>query len=104
MIHGDAHAGNLLVDGGALAAVIDWIDLAVGDPAVDLAIGWSLPPRRARADFLAAYGPVSAATWARARVNAVARHGLAMIAAGTGTGDAGVAAHGRAVVARALVD
>ena len=55
--------------------MIDWGDAAAGDPAIDLAIGWSLIPRAARGDFIAAYGDLPAATWARARIHAVARHG-----------------------------
>src|SRR5687768_15318644 len=34
-IHGDLHPGNLLVSGGRLSAVIDFGDLAAGDPATD---------------------------------------------------------------------
>lgn len=90
VVHGDLHAGNLLVDDGGLRAVIDWGDCGAGDPAIDLAIGWSLVPPRAREDFLAAYGAVTAATWARARVNALSRHGLAILAWGRDLGDAAV--------------
>jgi aminoglycoside phosphotransferase (APT) family kinase protein len=41
-VHGDIAAGNLLVQGGALTAVLDFGQLAVGDPACDLAIAWTL--------------------------------------------------------------
>jgi len=86
LVHADFHAGNLLVD-DSLSGVIDWGDRAAGDPAIDLAIGWSLVPAAARDDFLAAYGAVTPATWARARVGAVARQGLALLAWGQGLGD-----------------
>jgi aminoglycoside phosphotransferase (APT) family kinase protein len=70
-IHGDLHPGNLLVRGGRLAAVIDFGDLAAGDPATDLAIAWMLLPDRARPIFrAAAAGPersIDDDTWARAR-------------------------------------
>lgn len=39
-VHGDLHSLNVLVEGGALAAVIDWGDVTAGDPACDLAIAW----------------------------------------------------------------
>jgi aminoglycoside phosphotransferase (APT) family kinase protein len=57
-IHGDLHPGNLLVEGGRLSAVIDFGDLAAGDPATDLAVMWMLLPSEVRQAFLsAARGP-----------------------------------------------
>ncbi len=41
-VHGDISTGNLLVQNGHLSAVIDFGQLAVGDPACDLAIAWTL--------------------------------------------------------------
>jgi len=67
-LHGDLHAGNVLVDGGRLSAVIDWGDMAQGDPPTDLASVWMLlPDVAAREAAMEAYGPASAATWQRAR-------------------------------------
>lgn len=40
-VHGDIALGNLLVRQGSLAAVIDFGQLCVGDPACDLAIAWT---------------------------------------------------------------
>ena len=88
LVHGDLHPGNVLIDeDGGITAVIDWGDCSAGDPAIDLAIGLSALPPEARGDFLLAHGDVSPATWARARVNAVSRHGLAMLAWARDTGD-----------------
>jgi aminoglycoside phosphotransferase (APT) family kinase protein len=65
--HGDLHGRNVLVKDGRLAGVIDWGDMAAGDPACDLAAVWMLlPDREARRHAMAAY-PASDATWARAR-------------------------------------
>jgi aminoglycoside phosphotransferase (APT) family kinase protein len=51
-VHGDVAAGNLLVDGeGRLCGVIDFGCAAVGDPACDLAIAWTLFDSRSRAAF-----------------------------------------------------
>jgi aminoglycoside phosphotransferase (APT) family kinase protein len=57
-IHGDVHAGNVLVaEDGALAAVIDWGDVAAGDPASDLAAAWLIADDPD--DFFAVYGEVT---------------------------------------------
>lgn len=67
-LHGDMHPRNVLVAGGRLAAVIDWGDIAKGDRASDLAGVWMLLPNRAgREAAMAACGPLSPATWRRAR-------------------------------------
>ncbi|MFV9505578.1 MAG: aminoglycoside phosphotransferase family protein [Oscillochloridaceae bacterium umkhey_bin13] len=67
-IHGDLHPRNLLVVDGQLRGVIDWGDLARGDPATDLAAFWMLWDDRDERDAgLAAYGPLSAAMMQRAR-------------------------------------
>lgn len=41
-VHGDLLAENLLVRDGRLLAVLDLGGLAVGDPTVDLVVGWEL--------------------------------------------------------------
>ena len=41
-LHGDLHSGNLLAERGRLSAVIDFGLLAVGDPACDLMVAWTL--------------------------------------------------------------
>ena len=64
--HGDVAFGNLLVEGGRLAAVIDFGTSGVGDPACDLAIAWTLFGGESRDAFRAALGPDDA-TWARGR-------------------------------------
>lgn len=65
-IHGDLQPGNLLVRDGALAAVIDFGGLAVGDPACDLAVAWSFFSGAAREAFWRAVG-ADDASWARGR-------------------------------------
>ena len=49
-IHGDLHPGNLLITGGRISAVLDFGDLAAGDPATDLSVMWMLLPPAARPD------------------------------------------------------
>lgn len=65
-VHGDIAIGNLLVQNGQLSAVIDFGQLAIGDPACDLAIAWTLfieESRKAFRDVL----KLDKATWERGR-------------------------------------
>jgi aminoglycoside phosphotransferase (APT) family kinase protein len=66
-IHGDLHPANVLVDAGAISGVIDFGDLAAGDPAVDLAVAWMLFDRRDHEPFRVAAGDVDQDTWTRGR-------------------------------------
>lgn len=50
-VHGDISVGNLLVNNGELSAVIDFGQLAVGDPACDLAIAWVFFDEKSRKAF-----------------------------------------------------
>ncbi len=74
-VHGDLHPGNLIMDGGRLAAIIDFGDLTAGDPATDLATAWlTFDPagRAAFRDRLAAGEHGDESMWRRARGWAVA--------------------------------
>jgi aminoglycoside phosphotransferase (APT) family kinase protein len=67
-IQGDPHPRNVLVTEGRITAMIDWGDMAQGDRASDLSAIWMLLPERgSRERAMAACGPVSPATWRRAR-------------------------------------
>jgi hypothetical protein len=48
LLHGDFWPGNVMFNGGEIAAVLDWEDAAYGDPLVDLAC--------ARLELTCAYG------------------------------------------------
>jgi aminoglycoside phosphotransferase (APT) family kinase protein len=65
-LHADLMPGNLLVDGGRLASVIDFGCTGVGDPACDLFPAWNLLPDDAREVFRRALA-VDDATWIRGR-------------------------------------
>jgi aminoglycoside phosphotransferase (APT) family kinase protein len=65
--HGDLHPQNVLVGDGKLVGVIDWADIAAGDPATDLGSIWMLlPTAAARESAIAEYGSVPPGTWSRA--------------------------------------
>lgn len=53
--HLDLHGENVLVAGGRLAGIIDWGDLAAGDPATDLGQAWVLVGSSRFRDVLAGY-------------------------------------------------
>jgi aminoglycoside phosphotransferase (APT) family kinase protein len=65
-LHGDVGPGNLLARSGRLTAVIDFGNLAVGDPACDLAIAWSWFDSSARDAFRSTLA-IDDSTWLRAR-------------------------------------
>jgi aminoglycoside phosphotransferase (APT) family kinase protein len=70
-LHGDLYPFNLIVDGGRLAAVIDFGDVTAGDPATDLASAWLTFGQEARRTFRASV-TTDDATWMRARGWAIA--------------------------------
>lgn len=86
--HGDLHLRHLVVTPeGRAAGVIDWGDLCLGDPSIDLVLAWGLLPAAARPAFAAAYGPIDEAAWLRSRLLSMF---LAVVLAvyGRATGDA----------------
>jgi len=68
LVHGDLHIRHLLLDvEGRAAGVIDWGDVCLADPALDLALGYTAFTGPARAALLEAYGGVDAERALRAR-------------------------------------
>lgn len=65
-MHSDLQPGNILVRNGRRASVIDWGGLALGDPAVDCIVAWTLLGSQTRPTFRAHVG-VDDTTWARGR-------------------------------------
>jgi aminoglycoside phosphotransferase (APT) family kinase protein len=65
-IHGDLFPMNLLADGGALCAVIDFDLMGAGDSAVDMVPAWTLLTAETRQLFREASG-VDDDTWVRGR-------------------------------------
>jgi hypothetical protein len=62
---------HLLVDGdGRISGVIDWGDVHLGHPGLDLSIVHGFLPPAAHDTFLRIYGPIDADTWRLARFRA----------------------------------
>jgi aminoglycoside phosphotransferase (APT) family kinase protein len=72
VVHGDLYARHVFVDDEFRAAgIIDWGDLHRGDPALDLSIGFTLIPPRARPEFFDSYGAVEPRVIELARYRAI---------------------------------
>jgi aminoglycoside phosphotransferase (APT) family kinase protein len=72
LVHGDLYSRHLLVDGAQqLCGIIDWGDVHVGDPAVDLAVAHGFLPPSAHHTFRRAYGEIDEARWVLARQRAL---------------------------------
>lgn len=100
-VHGDVAVGNLLVQEGALSAVIDFGCCAVGDSACDTVIAWNRFAGGSRVAFQAAL-PLDDATWERGRGWALWK-ALITVAGALDTVLA-TAAEARRIVAEVLAD
>jgi aminoglycoside phosphotransferase (APT) family kinase protein len=87
LVHGDLYARHLLIHpDGRFAGIIDWGDVHLGDPAVDLAIAHTFLPPEAHVSFRRAYGAIEDATWRVARLRGV-WHTLLVLEYGLSIGD-----------------
>ena len=72
VVHGDLYAQHIVLNEERRpVGVIDWGDVHLGDPAIDLAVAHQLLPLAAHERFLQAYGPVDERTWNAARYRAI---------------------------------
>jgi aminoglycoside phosphotransferase (APT) family kinase protein len=72
LTHGDLHARHLLVDDtGTACGVIDWGDVCIADPAIDLSIAFGAFRGEARRAFFEVYGNPSGNQLLRARILAL---------------------------------
>jgi len=90
LVHGDLYARHVLLDArGRPRGIIDWGDLHLGDPALDIAIAHLLLPSSAHDVFRAAYGPIDERTWEAARYRAI-YHAILELDYGLRENDAGM--------------
>ena len=72
LVHGDLYAAHLLVGAdGDPCGVIDWGDVHIGQPVVDLALLFSFLPPQGRRSFQQIYGEIDPTTAAVARFKAL---------------------------------
>jgi len=107
-VHGDLHPANVVVEDGTVTGVVDFGDLFVGDPALDLAAAWVLLPAGAARTFVTAYAPDPSAV-RRARGHAVLKSLFLMLMGQNGDrglpgGKPGWGPLGRAALDRVLTD
>ncbi len=79
--HGDLHVRHVLVGppnarSPQVTGIIDWGDLCLADPAVDLSIAFGAFSGASRDAFFAAYGPINADRELRARALAISLNAL----------------------------
>lgn len=86
LLHGDLYARHLLVNHGKLVGVIDWGDVSLGHPAIDLCVMHTFLSGESRGLFLESYGGVEPATNALARFRA-ACHCAAVLSYAADVGD-----------------
>ncbi len=67
LVHGDLYSRHLIFDQDALVGIIDWGDVGINNPAVDLAVIFSFYPESCRKVFYNIYGNIDADTLAYAR-------------------------------------
>jgi aminoglycoside phosphotransferase (APT) family kinase protein len=103
LAHGDLHQRHVLLTNRALTAVIDWGDVCLADPCIDLMLVWSLLTPAARDRFYAEYGPVTAEQRLRSRVLAIVLDSM-LARYSTDVGNAALHREAIAALERALVD
>lgn len=82
LVHGDLNFRNFLLSpSGELSAVIDWGDVHLGHPAVDISVAFSLVPQSHRTVFIEEYGEVNDTTWELARFRALYTNLIILVSA-----------------------
>lgn len=72
IVHGDLYAKHVFIhDDGRVRGVIDWGDIHLGDPAIDVSVAFELLPPQARSAFEQAYGPTDERTRELAQYRAI---------------------------------
>jgi macrolide phosphotransferase len=91
LVHGDLHAGHMLVEqDGRVTGLLDWTDAGVGDPAVDFALYDAIFGEAAFQALLERYRDAGGRTWPRLQdhvIERLAAYSLTMATYALRTGD-----------------
>ncbi len=71
IVHGDLHVRHILMNGNSMSGIIDWGDVQVNTPAVDLSCIYALFAREHHERFWKHYGPVSETMKKQAQFRAI---------------------------------
>ena len=94
LVHGDLYARHVLVDANARpSGVIDWGDVHLGDPALDIAIAHLVLPASRTPRSAPRTARIDERTWAAARYRAI-YHAILELDYGVRADDAGMRASG----------
>ena len=104
LVHGDFYVRHLIVsDRRTLSGIIDWGDVHIGDPAIDLSIAFTFLPPDHRHDFRRLYGPIDEPTWQLARFRAIS-YGLILTDYGRAEKDNDLLREGEIILSSVLID
>ena len=67
LVHGDLYCRHLMFDKDELVGIIDWGDVGINNPAVDLGVVFSFYPTDCHQAFFDIYGGIDSQTYAYAR-------------------------------------
>ncbi|WP_163103279.1 phosphotransferase [Peribacillus alkalitolerans] len=102
--HGDLHIRNIMVNkAGVLSGIIDWGDMHIGHPAVDLSLVFAFLPIEGREAFYRIYGELDEETTRLARFKAVYT-GVSLLLYGLDIGDVSVVEVARETINYSLLD
>lgn len=102
VVHGDLYPRHLLVHQGKLSGIIDWGDVHVGHPSMDLSVMYTGFDEDCWPAFLSAYGrKVAEEDLLLARLRA-SMYGTALLAYGLDTGDEAITNCGRSILDRLI--
>ena len=101
LVHGDLYARHFVLDGMSLAGVIDWGDVHLGEPGLDLSVAAGFLPPEARGPFEAAYGSIGADRWVFAKMRALVS-ALALIVYAADVADDDLAFEGQVALGHLL--